>query len=125
MIPPLVTLSLLVLYCSPLLAQDDAVTNRDPNKLILLLLTSMPTNTPTPRLKPTRSNVSDRSHFSFGTHHIASISSEEKENAGTMRGQSPGILGRPSPATTAMTTCRGCLVRVTHGLTPLDAKRSK
>jgi len=42
MIPPLVTLSLLVLYCSPLLAQDDAVTNRDPNKLIHLLLTSMP-----------------------------------------------------------------------------------
>ena len=42
MIPPLVTLGLLVLYCSPLLAQDDAVTNRDPNKLILLLLTTMP-----------------------------------------------------------------------------------
>src|ERR1700761_2341358 len=39
---PLVTLGLLVLFCSPLLAQGDAVTNRDPNNLIVSLLYTMP-----------------------------------------------------------------------------------
>jgi hypothetical protein len=39
---PLVTLGLLILFCSPLLAQGDAVTNRDPNNLIVSLLYAMP-----------------------------------------------------------------------------------
>jgi hypothetical protein len=43
MIRPLVILGLLLsLYCSPLRAQEDAVTKRDPNNLILSLLNTMP-----------------------------------------------------------------------------------
>jgi hypothetical protein len=42
MIRPLVALGLLLLYCSALRAQDDALTKRDPNSLILSLLNTMP-----------------------------------------------------------------------------------
>src|ERR1700693_2090965 len=42
MIRPLVTLCLLLLYCWPLRAQNEAITKRDPNNLILLLLNTMP-----------------------------------------------------------------------------------
>jgi hypothetical protein len=42
MIRPLVSLGLLLLYCSPLRAQDHAVTKSDPNNLILSLLNTMP-----------------------------------------------------------------------------------
>ena len=42
MIRPLVTLCLLLLYCWPIRAQNEVITKRDPNNLILLLLNTMP-----------------------------------------------------------------------------------
>ena len=42
MIRPLVALGLLLLNCSPLFAQIDAATKRDPNNLIVSLLNTMP-----------------------------------------------------------------------------------
>jgi hypothetical protein len=38
----LITLGLLLFYCSPLQAQNDAVTEKDPNSLILRILVTMP-----------------------------------------------------------------------------------
>lgn len=42
MIRPLITLGLLLFYCSPLFGQDGAIPKRDPNNLILSLLNTMP-----------------------------------------------------------------------------------